>query len=594
VSSSVSQQISRAARDDEAASSTPVRATARRTPRSQESSSEHRSTSELRVGVAGHPTDPGRGRNVLVIDIRRTGPDRFGNPFPMGLNRRDEHWRHACVELHTRWLASGNVQAQHMLMPDGTALPAQLRPSDNEARATGDEVLARLAGKLPIASAFSWVRLECSETCSKGRPCHGTTLAIHLTRLQRAETARDAPTGTPDAAASDRQSGEAGASDPNERDDGSDDEGQEAEAARGRTVASAEAPTTERKARKTRADKDKPRGPRASTSVHDRIGQTSLWRFRHGSVRQTSAAVRAAMLISEAPWLDVQITTPPDSPRPQTPSSPTDTNPDSDPDSGEARAQTAEGPSATQRTDRGHQPRSHATGRLDVRERAEARERAHRLGDVDGVLAEVAVWPDTVEIDNTPDYSQQLGPEAQRSIQLWAERRDGSDEDLLAAISAFDRSNGGSSTGTPAAAEDTDMTEAAAAETGAVDTDMAAEDNHQTQASGADVGTSTNSGAKRAAESESQPARAAAETVRPSADAGGYSRADEAAATEAVGSAAADTPSRAGSSAAQAATTPAAGSSGADGQSSSGKREGRGPRLSQNARKRAKKTARWS
>jgi hypothetical protein len=88
---------------------------------------------------------------------------------------------------------------------------------------------------------------------------------------------------------------------------------------------------------------------------------------------------------------------------------------------------------------------------------------------VDGVLAEVAVWPDTDEIDNTPDYSQQLGPEAQRSIQLWAERRDGSDEDLLAAISAFD---GGSSTETPAAAEDTDMAETAAAETAAQDAVM--------------------------------------------------------------------------------------------------------------------------
>ena len=114
-----------------------------------------------------------------------------------------------------------------------------------------------------------------------------------------------------------------------------------------------------------------------------------------------------------------------DSPRPQTPSSLTDTDSEfSDLGRGEAD-QAAEGPSASQSTRSGHQPRGHSNGRSGFRERAQAREQAHRLGDVNGILAEVAVWTDTDELDDTPDSSQQLGPEGLRSVQLWAQRRDG-------------------------------------------------------------------------------------------------------------------------------------------------------------------------
>ena len=65
---------------------------------------------------AEHPAPP----NVLA----NPGP----NPYPMGLSGDDERWRWVVCDLHSRWLEAGHVEALHVLMPDGEALPLDVRP----------------------------------------------------------------------------------------------------------------------------------------------------------------------------------------------------------------------------------------------------------------------------------------------------------------------------------------------------------------------------------------------------------------------------------------------------------------------------------
>ena len=77
----------------------------------------------------------------------------------MGQSGCDGAWREECVELHRRWLIDGQTRADEMRMPDGTALPTQLRPRPSEALMTGDGVMqalqthleARVSGK-----KFGW------------------------------------------------------------------------------------------------------------------------------------------------------------------------------------------------------------------------------------------------------------------------------------------------------------------------------------------------------------------------------------------------------------------------------------------------------
>ena len=155
----------------------------------------------VRVGVAGRrdrggDTGPGPGVwQVLIHDCvttreRRTagtvGRSRLLNPFPMGMAGVDENRRALSLELYDRWLREVDVRACDMTMEDGTAMPYDVEPQGDEARAlTGRAVLEEIRMILQIAQRRrdDAVRFYCTDACRCGARCHGE----HLARIMRSE-----------------------------------------------------------------------------------------------------------------------------------------------------------------------------------------------------------------------------------------------------------------------------------------------------------------------------------------------------------------------------------------------------------------------
>ena len=98
-------------------------------------------TAAVRVVVAGAPGSSRSSRRTTHVPLNIKRGSDFSNPFPMGQSGCDGAWREECVELHRRWLIDGQTMAHEMRMPDGAALPAQLRPRPSEASMTGDGVM---------------------------------------------------------------------------------------------------------------------------------------------------------------------------------------------------------------------------------------------------------------------------------------------------------------------------------------------------------------------------------------------------------------------------------------------------------------------
>ena len=227
----------------------------------------------VRLVVAGAPGSERASRRASLATINILRGGGLGNPFPMGTGGRTGAWRDACVDAHRRWLMAGSTPAGMMRMPDGTALPSELRPRRREAQLTGDDAMQALVSQvdaLATSGGEVTVVLGCSagcrDACAAGamRACHGQALVERYVQQQADNHAAAA-----------------------------------AQAVTARRRARQEAAAAPAAARRHQ----RPRRLLASEAGAGTIGYVSLLRFRHGSVRQAPTAVRWAMLADPAPWM---------------------------------------------------------------------------------------------------------------------------------------------------------------------------------------------------------------------------------------------------------------------------------------------------
>ena len=103
----------------------------------------------------------------------------------MGLSGRDERWRWVVCDLHRRWLDAGDTEAQHITMPDGEALPLDVRPRGRLKEVKGRAVYDRITELRQLHGGRDWVRFECAQECKLGSRCHGESIRRHWYRQQQ-------------------------------------------------------------------------------------------------------------------------------------------------------------------------------------------------------------------------------------------------------------------------------------------------------------------------------------------------------------------------------------------------------------------------
>ena len=77
------------------------------------------------------------------------------------------------MELHKRWLQLRTVPAARMTMPDGSAIPAEVRILVSMASLTGSQALTALRQKIHASrSRRATLVLTCDRQCMEGAVCH--------------------------------------------------------------------------------------------------------------------------------------------------------------------------------------------------------------------------------------------------------------------------------------------------------------------------------------------------------------------------------------------------------------------------------------
>ena len=79
-------------------------------------------------------------------------------------------------------------------MPDGEALPLDVRPRARLKEVKGRAVYDRITELRQLHGGRDWVRFECADACKLGSRCHGESIRRHWYRQQQIDRGADAAT----------------------------------------------------------------------------------------------------------------------------------------------------------------------------------------------------------------------------------------------------------------------------------------------------------------------------------------------------------------------------------------------------------------